>query len=167
GRAVYADRRCCLHFRSTAASSLFTAARFCSISELVYTSMLTPMPCPRWSEATFRSTPCLSDSVALAFRKTWNVAQPSPTFSSFGFITRRQRLSADSGVVSVSLGKTNPFGLGSSARFRHSFSNSDVRSEIAISRTLPFFGVSKTRLYTRCSTETAQRRTAFHRRARI
>src|SRR5580700_10351791 len=100
--------------------------------------MLTPIPWRRWSEATFGSTPYFLDRLALVFRRTWKVAQPKPIFTSFGGMERRQRLSADNGVASASLGNTNPCGLGSSARSRHSFSIMDVPSYSATSRDLPF-----------------------------
>ena len=97
-RPPHADSFCC-GLRSTVASSFLTASRFCSKSELVYTSRLTPIPWPLWSEATFGSTPAFFDKLALVFRNTWNVAQSSPIFSSLGFMLRRQTLSADNGVL--------------------------------------------------------------------
>jgi len=42
------------------------------------------------------------DRLAFVFRRTWNVAQPKPIFSSSGSMSRRQRLSADMGVASAS-----------------------------------------------------------------
>src|ERR1039458_1344728 len=105
------------------------------------------MPWPLWSAATLGSTPCLPPRLAWVLRKTWNVAQPRPTGSNFGNMYRRQRLSGDSGVVMFSDGKTNPSGLGSTARVAHSWNSSYVPGDIAASRALPFFGVPRTRLY--------------------
>jgi hypothetical protein len=66
------------------------------------------------------------DSALQNTSRTWNVAQPRPTFSNFGCMDRRQRLSSEIQVLTFSDGKTNPSGPASCARTIHSFKRKSV-----------------------------------------
>lgn len=65
----------------------------------VYTSRLTPSPCPSWSATSFRSIPALRERLACVRRMTWKLIQSSLRSLSFGSIARRHRLSRPMDVV--------------------------------------------------------------------
>src|SRR5262249_16395681 len=83
---------------STASSSCRAAAARSSIDVLVYRSIDTPRPWPRWSAVTFGSSFRRCPILALVARITWKSTHSRPNGLSFGRMWSYSRVSLQSGL---------------------------------------------------------------------